>query len=80
MVSHYFRKYATTISIVLFAIIYAVLSVYKPAMMFSKDGDIREFGVGQSNKTIMPLWLVSLLLGIMCYFVILVASSTLFNI
>ena len=80
MVSHYFRKYATTISIALFAIIYAALSVYKPAMMFSKDGDLREFGVGQSNKTIMPLWLVSLLLGIMCYFVILVASSTLFNI
>ena len=76
MNSQIIRKNATTISIVLFAVIYIVLSTYKPGFIFSKDGNIREFGVGQSNKTILPLWLVSLLLGILSYYVIMVTSTS----
>ena len=80
MPSHFIRKYATTISIALFAVFYFVLSTYKPGFVFSKEGNIREFGVGQSNKTILPLWLVSLLLGIISYFVIMLISASLSHI
>jgi hypothetical protein len=80
MNSQFIRKNATTISIVLFAVIYFLLSTYKPGFIFSKDGSIREFGVGQSNKTILPLWLVSLLLGILSYFFIMVSSSSIMQI
>ena len=39
----------------------------KPACFYNKDGSIREFGVGYRNKTILPIWLLSLVLGILCY-------------
>jgi len=80
MNSQIIRKNATTLSIALFAVIYFLLSTYKPGFIFSKDGNIREFGVGQSNKTILPLWLVSLLLGILSYFLIMVTSTSIMKI
>ena len=80
MQSQIIRKNATTISIALFAVFYLLLSTYKPGFIFSKDGNIREFGVGQTNKTILPLWLVSLLLGILSYFVIMVLSTSILHI
>lgn len=39
----------------------------KPACFYNKDGSIREFGIGYKNKTILPIWLLSLVLGILCY-------------
>ena len=39
----------------------------KPAFLYNSDGSIREFGVGYKNKTIMPIWLLSLILGILSY-------------
>ena len=80
MNSQMIRKNATTISIALFAIVYLLLSTYKPGFLFSKDGSLREFGVGQTNKTILPLWLVSLLLGILSYFGIMVLSTSMLHI
>jgi hypothetical protein len=80
MYSQILRRNAPAISIALFAVIYFLLSSYKPGFLFSKDGSLREFGVGQSNKTILPLWLVSLLLGILSYFVIMVLSTSMIHI
>ena len=34
-----------------------------------KDG-VREFGIGYKNKTILPIWLLSLVLGICSYLVV----------
>ena len=42
----------------------------KPACFYNRDGSIREFGVGYRNKTILPIWLLSLVLGILCYLVV----------
>ena len=39
----------------------------KPACFYNKDGSIREFGIGYKNKTIFPVWLLSIILGILCY-------------
>jgi hypothetical protein len=43
----------------------------KPSFLYNTDGSIREFGVGYKNKTIMPVWLVSIILGILCYIAVL---------
>jgi hypothetical protein len=43
----------------------------KPDFLYNKDGSIREFGVGYKNKTIFPVWLLSIVLGILCYVTIL---------
>jgi hypothetical protein len=45
--------------------------MFKPACFYNKDGSIRDFGIGYRNKTIFPIWLMSLVLGILCYLAVL---------
>jgi uncharacterized membrane protein YidH (DUF202 family) len=67
MYKNYIRENKTLSAIVLFIIIFGTIQMMKPACFYNKDGSIREFGIGYKNKTIMPLWLLSLVLGILCY-------------
>lgn len=64
---HYIRENATLFSIVLFLIMFGTIQLMKPAFLYNKDGSIREFGVGYKNKTILPIWLLSIILGILSY-------------
>ena len=61
----------TLVSIVLFLVIFTTIQWLKPAFLYNSDGSIREFGIGYKNKTILPIWLLSLLLGILCYLFVL---------
>lgn len=67
MYRRYIRENITLVSILLFVIIFGTIQYIKPACFYNKDGSIREFGVGYRNKTILPIWLLSLVLGIMSY-------------
>jgi uncharacterized membrane protein YozB (DUF420 family) len=64
---HYIRENATLFSIILFLIMFGAIQMMKPPFLYNKDGSIREFGVGYKNKTILPIWLLSLILGILSY-------------
>ena len=64
---NYIRQNITLISIILFIIIFGFIQIMKPACFYNKDGSIREFGIGYKNKTILPIWLLSLILGILSY-------------
>ena len=64
----YFAKHSELlISIILFLLIFYLIQYDKPSYLYNRDGSLRKFGVGYKNKTILPVWLVSLLLGILCY-------------
>jgi uncharacterized membrane protein YidH (DUF202 family) len=67
----YIREHATLFAILLFLIIFGFIQMMKPAFLYNADGSIREFGVGYKNKTILPVWLVSIILGILCYVAVL---------
>lgn len=61
------RKIA--IALTLFVLIYGAVYMTRPAFLFVKPSDaLREFGIGYKNRTILPLWLFSIILGILCYF------------
>jgi hypothetical protein len=60
----------TLVSIILFIIIFSVIQLSKPMFLYNTDGSIREFGVGYKNKTILPIWLLSIVLGIVCYLIV----------
>ena len=65
---------ATLISMnkyILFVIIFGTIQMMKPACFYNRDGSIREFGIGYRNKTILPIWLLSSVLGILCYLAVL---------
>lgn len=63
----YIRENVTLVSVVIFIIIFGTIQMMKPACLYNRDGSIREFGIGYRNKTIFPIWLLSLSLGILCY-------------
>jgi hypothetical protein len=67
----YIRENITLVSVMLFVIIFGTIQMMKPACFYNRDGSIREFGIGYRNKTILPIWLSSLLLGILCYLAVL---------
>ena len=67
---NYIREHITLISIILFVFMFGVIVMIKPAFLYNKDGSIREFGVGYKNKTILPIWLLSLILGIISYLLV----------
>ena len=67
---NYIREHITTISILLFVLLFGIIVMIKPAFLYNKDGSIREFGVGYKNKTILPIWLLSIILGIVSYLLV----------
>jgi uncharacterized membrane protein YozB (DUF420 family) len=54
-------------SIILFLIFFVMVQMLQPSFLYDTDGSIREFGIGYKRKTIFPLWLFSIVLGILCY-------------
>ena len=70
MYRKFIRDNVTLVSIILFIIIFSMIQLSKPAFLYNTDGSIREFGVGYKNKTILPIWLLSIVLGIVCYLIV----------
>jgi hypothetical protein len=57
----------------------STILILKPEVMFTKDGDWKEFGLGRNKDkyTWMPFWLFAILWAILSYLLILlIASST----
>ena len=62
------RRHLNACAILLFMVIYTSIVLCRPAFMYNTDGSLREFGVGQSRKTVVPAWLVAIVVGIGSYF------------
>ena len=37
----------------------------------NKNGSIKDFGLGYKNKTVLPIWLITIILAIISYFLVL---------
>jgi hypothetical protein len=55
------------VSILLFITIFILIQIAKPGFLYNRNGGIRVFGISYKNKTIFPIWLLSIILGILCY-------------
>lgn len=63
----FIRKHINSFSIIIFLLFFILLNYTQPGFLYNNDGTIREFGLGQRRKTILPIWLVSIILGILSY-------------
>jgi len=63
----FIKKNQTLISIILFLVIYFIIQIDHPLFIYNINGSLKQFGVGYKNKTILPVWLLSIVLGILCY-------------
>jgi hypothetical protein len=64
------RKQPVTLTILIFVALYAILQKANPSFMYKKNGELRKFGVGYKEKTIIPAWLLAIILAILSYLII----------
>ncbi len=67
MLRQYIINNINLVSIVIFLLLFALIIFIKPTIIFDKNGRPREFGIGYKNKTILPLWLMVIILAIISY-------------
>ena len=65
------RVHKLNINIILFLILFSVIHFVKQGFLYNTEGGFRPFGVGYKHKTVIPIWLVSIILAILCYLAVL---------
>jgi len=78
---NFVRRNITSFSIVIFLIVYVLINFFKPAFIYNNDGSLREFGLGFRKTTVIPAWLLAIILAILSYFSVLyyIAAPKLVN-
>jgi hypothetical protein len=56
-----------SIAIFIFLTLFSIVHYLKPSLLYTKEGGFRNFGLGYRNKTVIPIWLVAIILGILSY-------------
>lgn len=66
------RNNVVLLSITIFIILFTVIHMVKPGFIYNKDGSLRQFGVGRKLSTVLPSWLLAILLAIFSYLIVIV--------
>jgi hypothetical protein len=64
------KKNIIATTIIFFVLVYVFINYLKPAFLYTHKGTLRQFGLGYQNKTIIPLWLLSILIAVISYLVV----------
>ena len=71
MFNHYISREALSIiAVFLFLILFGIINAFRPSIIYNKDLSFRRFGIGYKNKTVVPIWLFSIILAILVYVVV----------
>jgi hypothetical protein len=70
-IRQFVSRNTTLVSILLFLAIFISIAYTQPRFLYNENGSLREFGIGYKNKTILPIWLLSIVLGIFSYLFVL---------
>jgi len=70
------RIYKVPFAIFLFLISFSLFHWIKPSFAYQPNGAYRPFGVGYKHKTVIPIWIVAIILAIFSY--LLISSFQLF--
>ena len=71
MYRSFIRRNITSVAIIIFVVVFCLVQVYTPHFLYNEDGSLRQFGIGYKKKTVIPNWLVALLLAILSYLFVL---------
>lgn len=64
------RHNKLNVAIFLFLILFSCIHFVKPGFLYNHDGGFRPFGLGYRHKTVIPIWIVSIILAIFCYLLV----------
>lgn len=62
----FIRKNTTSVSIIIFILLFSLIQIIEPGFLYD-NGTLRQFGIGSKKKTVLPIWLLSIILGILSY-------------
>ena len=65
------RRNISTVSIIVFIIFFCFLQAFSPSFLYNPDGSFKPFGLGYKHKTVIPIWLITLILAIFSYLFVL---------
>jgi hypothetical protein len=68
----FIKNNITMFAMLLFFTLYILIIFVKPGFIFNRDGSLRDFGIGYKKKTVIPLWLMAILLALVSYILLLV--------
>lgn len=66
----FLQTYQLSLILLTFLISFYIIFLIKPNFVFTPKGTFREFGLGFSKKTVIPMWLVTIFIAIMSYLLI----------
>jgi len=61
------RVHKLSIAVFIFLLAFSIIHSLKPALLYTPEGGFRQFGVGYKQKTVIPIWVVAILLAIFSY-------------
>jgi hypothetical protein len=61
------RDALSIIAVFIFLILFGIINAFRPSIIYNKDLSFRRFGIGYKNKTVIPIWLMSIVLAILVY-------------
>ena len=64
------KKNIIATTIIFFVLVYMFINSLKPAFLYTHNGALRQFGLGYRQKTIIPLWLLSIIIAIISYLMV----------
>ena len=53
---------------IIFLIMFCATMIIKPSFVFNRDGSIKQFGLGYTNRTVLPIWILVIIFAIISYF------------
>ncbi len=71
MYKSFIRKNNISAAITIFIIFFIFFMTIKPDFLFDKKGALRNFGLGKTNTTILPIWLLVIIMAIVSYLFVL---------
>jgi len=66
-IKNFVRYHKLNVAIFVFLLFFSIVHFIKPGFSYNHEGGFRPFGVGYRNKTVIPIWVVSIILAILSY-------------
>lgn len=63
----FIRYNKLSVAILLFLLVFSTIHMTKPVLLYNEDGGFRPFGVGYRHKTVIPIWIISIIVAIFSY-------------
>jgi hypothetical protein len=69
MAGYFLSQHVIAGAIALYLFLYIIVVWQKPNFLFEPDGSLRQFGLGTRRRTVIPVWLLAIVLALLSYFV-----------